>query len=152
MSKFKIAFLLVFCLLGGFTGLAGIIAIGQGALSSGWPQAEGQILFSETAHTGGSARTRPSYKIKYAYTVSGQYFIGDRIVFLFDRGDVTQKSMPYAIGHRVPVFYNPDHPSDSVLLNGIQNYYLFVTGLGFVFFAFGWFGYRYIPRRHYNDR
>lgn len=47
MAEFKIAFILVFCLPGGFTGLAGLVAIGQGVASQGWPHVEGQVIFSE---------------------------------------------------------------------------------------------------------
>ncbi len=151
MSKFKIAFLLIFCLLGGLTSLTGIIAIWKGSASTDWPHVEGWVLAAETSYAGGSVQTRPTHKVKYSYTVNGQYFTGERIAFQFDRGNVSKNGMFYAAGHQVSVFYNPVEPSDSVLLNGIQPYYLFITGLGIAFIAFGCFGQRYIPRRKSND-
>lgn len=150
MSKLRISLILVFCLLGGLASLVGIVAILKGSVSSNWPYVEGSILHAETTRGGGSSRPQYFHTVRYTYVVGNKFFTGDRIAFMFDRG-TTGNTLQFSAGQRVPVYYDPLNPSSSVLLRGIQPYYLFVTGLGFVFVTIGWLVYRNLPRRNFNS-
>jgi Protein of unknown function (DUF3592) len=110
-----------------------------------------RILHAETTRGGGSSRPRYFHTVRYSYVVDNNFFTGDRIAFMFDRG-TTDNTLQFSTGQRVPVYYDPLNPSSSVLLKGIQPYYLFVTGLGFVFVTIGWLVFRYLPGRNFSGR
>lgn len=149
MHKNKII-CLICSLLGGFAGLVGVVAILHGSASSNWPSVEGRILRAETSYGGSMQRTK-SFRVSYSYSVNNKQHIGERIGFMFDRGTFSNV-MPYSVGQDVLVYYDPSDSSNTVLLTGVQPYYLFVAGLGIVFIMLGWVVHRLSPHQKHNGR
>ena len=135
-------FALVFGLFGGAAALAGLLALGRGAASAGWPRTEGTILRAETV-SGGGSRNSVRYRVRYSYTVGQKAFASDRLTFVFDRA--TFQLPRYAVNQRVPVYYDPAAPSEAVLVNGIQPYPVAITLFGLLFIAIGWLASRIPP-------
>jgi Protein of unknown function (DUF3592) len=150
VSKHKIICLTV-SLLGAITSLIGAFAILQGVASLSWSSTEGYITRAETSHGGGSKRIQKFFQVTYSYTVNNQYFTGNRIAFMFDRG-THDSTMQYSDGQQVTVYYNPTNPSSAVLLKGIQSYYWYVSVLGVIFLLLGWTLYRGVLLKNGNGR
>jgi hypothetical protein len=83
-----------------------------------WLSNVGQIISSEL-HTSYGRRATYSPRAKYSYTVAGQNYTGESIVFawreVFDREAAEKVVQSYRPGQTVMVFYDPQQPHESTL-------------------------------------
>ncbi len=117
----------------GLIGLAAVIALffGLAAYSKArnkaafdWPSVEGQVVHSEatgkwSTDSQGKAVMRYKADIRFRYTVDGKSYDGARVAFYGALIDTMAKAQAacdhYPVGTKMPVYYNPKKPSDSVL-------------------------------------
>lgn len=94
--------------------------------SKDWPSVTGSIITSEVINSRRSKGTMYSPKVAYSYIVEGKHLENSAL----DNGAAwssSNSSTSYAIvnkysqGSRVPVYYNPQNPSQSVLETGIPS-------------------------------
>ena len=83
-----------------------------------WSSSVGEVINSEL-QTAYGRRATYSPQAKYSYTVAGQNYTGDRIVFawreVFDREAAEKVVQSYRPGQMVTVFYDPQQPQASTL-------------------------------------
>jgi hypothetical protein len=98
-----------------------------------WSQASGNILEAHCDGTkGGEVR-----HVKYEYLVASEKFTNDREDFINLVSD--NCSSGYTQNQSVIVFYNPNDPVESVLINDIHIYAIIGLIAGFCTLAFGLF-------------
>lgn len=109
--------------IGLFVGL-GMLAKARNRAALSWPSVEGEVLVSEihskwTTDGQGKAVMRHTPDVQVRYVVDGQIFTGKRIAFYSRLIDTSAQAQAicdrYPSGGRVPVYYNPKKPADSVL-------------------------------------
>lgn len=93
--------------------------------SEHWPTTSGRILTSEVSshrslNSSGTHTTIYEPKIVYEYVVNGQRYQSEQINFsmvagMSGSGYASTLVGKYPEGSIVPVFYNPDNPSEAVL-------------------------------------
>ena len=113
-----------------------------GSASQSWPTVDGQIISSsvESSYSSGSSSARHYPIVEYEYSVEGESFTGDRISFAqqsysdYKSADVVTKR--YSVGRTVPVFYDPEDASNSVLEPGKSGSRWYLIGIGIVIAAF----------------
>jgi hypothetical protein len=96
--------------------------------SPNWPSVEGEMLVSKTrAHheTGDHSGTHTHEwftEVRYRYTVNGTTYTGDRLRAVglshFDERQALKDLVPFSVGQKVKVYYDPAKPSSSVLIPG----------------------------------
>ncbi len=95
------------------------------AASTAWPSVSGLITRSnlEARRTGTGSRRRVEHdvEISYEYVVDGAVYRND--VVRFDQQNLTLKNKQllvssHPVGKKVTVYYNPDRPKQSVLVQG----------------------------------
>ncbi|MFN8412906.1 MAG: DUF3592 domain-containing protein [Anaerolineales bacterium] len=90
-----------------------------------WLQTTGTVETSEIVHRSDSdGGTSPYPHVVYTYQANGQSLKNDRIQPGGDVGGMvaykTQKK--YLVGARVPVYYNPQNPSEALLERSVPGY------------------------------
>lgn len=108
--------------------ITGILAIFFGVrglllahASESWPSAEATVLRSEVEVFGGGADThkRNYAEVNYEFSVDGKVYTGDRIKFGYSKtgSRFTAEGLVkrYRKGKKVPVYYMPNDPRQSVL-------------------------------------
>jgi len=95
---------------------------------SGYDQAEGMIIVSETEYKAGLASHALHFNIWYRYTVNGIEYVSNRVHHGYTgsnsdgpgyaKGYVTK----YPVGKQIVVFFDPDKPQYSVLEPEIRQY------------------------------
>lgn len=154
----SMAFLLV--LAGSGTLVKSLFDYSKGTLSSDWPFVVGQIIesrisTSSTRNASGSVTSSNhsiSHKpvIVYQYVVDGKKIINNTIKFGGVGGSNRQLSSQYVnqypLGHQVNVYYSPNHPDNSVLVQGVAktNIWAIVGSLVFILFGLNMYRQRYI--------
>ncbi len=93
-----------------------------------WPYVEGEMVSTRVFaqnETGGDrgVSTHEWYtEVHYRYTVNGQTYTGNRLrafgLHHFSRDQAEAELTPFPVGARVKVYYNPNKPSESVLIPG----------------------------------
>lgn len=90
----------------------------KASASREWSSSVGEVINSEL-HTSYGRRATYYPRAKYSYTVAGQNYTGDRIVFawreVFDREAAEKVVQSYRPGQMVTVFYDPQQPQESTL-------------------------------------
>ena len=119
--------------------------LGYGLKTRGWATTEGTILHS-TIRTGptqvwrGRGSTFFKYPdVVYKYRVGSTDYHGSHLGYGGGWSPYGLSS-PWEVGQRVPVFYAPENPADSVLQSGIgfHNVLGVLLGTGGVAFAATW--------------
>ena len=133
-------FLSIFFLLGMY--MLGISLFGWLKMldANDWPQVPGYIE-SATFTLGTSKPSTTTEKIIYSYQVGDQKYKNNRIKF----GVVissNNRSLSYREGEQVNVFYNPNHPADSVLNRSDAGAIIFEVVSGVLFVGFSLLGFR----------
>jgi hypothetical protein len=117
----------VLLLLGAFLVFTGVRQRTQAQASSGWPSVQGKALSAEVkteSHT--DTRThqrRTSFRpaVAYEYQVNGVSYRGSRVAFAdfsnLGSSDAQRILSQVVQGDSVQVFYNPQDPTETVLLN-----------------------------------
>lgn len=93
-----------------------------------WPSVEGIMLTSQPRALHANPAEPDGAKhdwvaeVRYAYTVNGVNFTGDRLQAFgrryMTREEVLQELAPFPVGARVKVFHDPAKPGNSVLIPG----------------------------------
>ena len=96
----------------------------------GYPTAPGVIRHSKVTTNSDSEGTTYGVDVKYAYWVDGREFTGEQYRYnqmssSDDNAKRVVASLP--VGKELPVYYNPDDPSDAVLKTGIEGSDLFMA-------------------------
>ncbi len=141
----------IFILVGGITVYLGISDMLLAKASNGWPNTQGAISASEMEYHrdsdgGGTYHAR----ILYDYEVFGVLYSNDRIAY----GDYGSSNPSHArsIVNRyskqlpVTVYYQPEHPQESVLETGIKGQAYFLPLFGLVFLSAGLLMAYYLPK------
>jgi hypothetical protein len=119
----------------GFDIFIGWSMIRQSATAD-WPTTTGHVLRSEIAGHDDGDGTTYSAEIEYEYEVDGREYQSDRIrlggfTSTSDRDHIERIIARAPAGGTVPVYYNPDDPSEAVLTSGVagEDYFivLFLT-------------------------
>lgn len=113
-----------------------------GSASESWPAVDGQIITSTitSSYRSGSSREKHIPVVEFEYSVEGKSFRGDRIRFAtsiysdYKSAEVVTKR--YSVGRTVPVFYDPEDASNSVLEPGKSGSRWYLIGIGIVIAAF----------------
>lgn len=140
----------LFIVIGLLTLAAGLREYRASLAAADWPAADGTIIISGTAQVQQRGRMLvyiDAARLVYDYTVDGATYENDRI----DLGDKPVKAdskegrallEQFPVGERVPVYYNPAAPADSVLLRDLQVGALraggWMLGLGLAVLALRW--------------
>ncbi|MEM9913544.1 MAG: DUF3592 domain-containing protein [Planctomycetota bacterium] len=100
-----------------------IFIVGQQAAgSSSWPTVQGEITQSKVDRISLGKKTKFQADVLYLYQVGGDSFIGSRIRYLDTSGSSEKAQLeliePYAVGTTTDVYYDPNHPGNSVLEPG----------------------------------
>jgi len=135
-----IAMILWFIICFAFIGFSAFNII-KGFETESWSQTSATILSSEigysTSHSrhGGSSTTYGA-KITYQYSVNGVSYTSNTISYGYayssDHDAASQLVDNYPVGKIVTIYYNPDNPSEAVLISGIDS-------STWIFFSFGLF-------------
>lgn len=110
-----------------------------------WPTTDAKIIEAEVEEDRARSATGKANiafvpTVKYQYKVNGSPFEGSRITFAragFDFLDASNIRDQFAVGQKVPVYYNPSNPADSVLkpkatagmFSRIPGYFVTLVGL-----------------------
>jgi len=96
--------------------------------SRAWPSVEGEILRSRprTHNVSESQIATPNHdwdvELSYQYVVNGTTYTGHRLQAIgpryFSEQEAAQALLPFPVGARVKVYYDPAHPQSSVLIPG----------------------------------
>ena len=91
--------------------------------SEEWPTVEGVITYSELRSSRNSdGNELYSADVDYVYTVDGKKYSGGNIETLdgstSSRSSVKKTLRKYAVGTKVPVYYDPEFPNTAVLEPG----------------------------------
>jgi hypothetical protein len=104
---------------------------------------DGKVLNSKldiTKNLGKGLRTFYKAEVKYQYIIKGKEYFSERIYY----GDYIGKNRSsgpksivekYSKGEKIPVYYNPKHPSSSVLETGINSVIYRELFIGILFLA-----------------
>jgi hypothetical protein len=136
--KHKLVLVVLFVFIACFT--LGLLKYFREIQSKHWPTTTGVITQSQPHFAYGMKHfTGFVPVILYRYTVSGQEFTGTRITFhagehLHTKENAEALLKPYSVGQAVPVYYDPNEPSASVLQPGIQDEqrWIFYLGIGYI--------------------
>jgi len=107
--------------------------------STQWPSVEGVIESSQIKRSKKDNKTMYSAEVIYRYNVDGAELKNETVSFGGDFSS-SSKSMvadvidKYAVASTVPVFYEPENPSNSVLEPGVtwKSYLVYVFGMVFL--------------------
>ncbi len=107
-------------LIGLATLLGGLYQRSRLRKGESWPQVAGTIKKAEVIHDDGPDSNGYFVSILYDYSVGGEVHQGSKIgyhqrAYLRKKG-AQEVADRYAPGTTVPVFYNPEKPSDAVLV------------------------------------
>ena len=98
-------------------------------VSRSWSGTEGIVI--ESRLTSNCSYCLPF--VNYRYVVNGQSFVGNHLVAgpqdYYNRGEADAKASSYAVGRRLPVYYDPKDPAVSCLEPGVLRWftYLYLT-------------------------
>jgi hypothetical protein len=121
--------------------LLGALNINRAKRSTRWPSVLGEIVLSEAKVKADSDGDRHWTAIQYQYSVNGVHYTASRISFgdldgrSLRRAAVSETVKKYPPGKRVPVWYDPNDPSQAALAVGPDSrgvYTQFYVGLMFV--------------------
>lgn len=131
---------------GALTIFLGIPMVMNALESKGWPSVEGIITVSEftTNRDRDDGSVTYGASVAYDYTINGISYTGSNVHFgqygtsdpSYGRGIVNR----YPVGAQVPVYYNPDDLSVSVLEPGAEWSSFMVAGIGVLFTLVGFIG------------
>ena len=130
----------------GITVFWGIPMVMNALASKGWPSVDGVVAVSDFTTNRDSDDGNVTYgaSISYDYTVNGAPHMGSNVHFgqystsdpSYGRGIVNR----YPVGTRMPVYYDPNNPSTSVLEPGAGWSSFMVAGIGGLFALIGFIG------------
>lgn len=137
----------------------GVIIFGARELSSGisskdWKSTQGSVIESQVVDKGHTSKSKgKNYKpvIMYSYTVDGETFTSDRILFgmasfstIFKSGSQRSREWvsKYPEGSTVSVMFDPSEPSQSTLNTGSHFTAWIAPSIGIAFLAAGIFMFR----------
>lgn len=133
LKESKLVFFFAFILpimLGVYFFYIGVKEIGLAEESTRWSSVQGKITLSiysdYDAHSTGSgnARGAPAMTLHYEYTIGGETFTGERVMYgyknNFFTSDSYRQSKVYPKGKNVTVYYDPTDPVQSVLEPGVN--------------------------------
>jgi hypothetical protein len=98
--------------------------LNRASLSEWWSSVPGTILSSEIQEISRHEEADSNYRVnvRYVYTVDGKKYEGNRLRFGFasydDRWAAEQEKLRFASGNEVQVLYDPENPSQAVLIKG----------------------------------
>jgi Protein of unknown function (DUF3592) len=89
-----------------------------------WPSVEGELLQRSLDENSDSDSTTWQVKVRYAYTVAGRRYEGDRVAFGYvgSSGQTGHQAIYDKLmrGDRVRVRYNPVDPAEAALAHGLN--------------------------------
>lgn len=92
----------------------GVIDHQRGQASESWPNVQGEVISERH-------RLRKNrYSIFYAYEVDGVRYENSRVNFQNDKASKKEMVERYDKGARLPVYYDPQDPDESVLVPGAK--------------------------------
>jgi hypothetical protein len=115
----------------------------EAAATSKWPSVPGVMTEMKITESRGSdGTTTKTAVVKYAYSVAGKSYEGDRVKV--EIGTSVSDAERYPKGKQMTVFYNPEKAEDSVLEQGGAGAWLTgLIGVGCLWYA----GYFLVARR-----
>ena len=144
----------IFLVVGIGVSILGVQTTQKSIASDNWPQTQGTIITSDIethkTHTKHGYSYTYGPEIVYTYSVNGQSYTANKVSYSTgSSSDVSyaQKIVnTYPVGTQIPVFYNPENPTEAVLEPGSNTMTYFPIIFGIVFIAVGIGGIIYIIR------
>lgn len=152
----KFFFTRIFPLIFVVAGIAGLYfgvkAISKAKESLDWPAVKGKIISSSverstrresTRRSKGRSRTRIYYhaNISYEYSVDGKDYEGSQVRFggtsSQNSGRVNSIVKEFPAGKEISVYYEPENPSESILIKGVNPRLYAGAGTGGLFMVIG---------------
>ncbi|WP_163866606.1 DUF3592 domain-containing protein [Myxococcus eversor] len=100
------------------------------ARTASWPSVQGTVIRSEVTSVRSNKSTNHGLKLAYTYSVDGQSHEGSTVQITEsmsgDRGVAEEQMARYPVGASVPVYYQPEQPSEAVLKAGLDSSELFL--------------------------
>ena len=97
----------------------------KAAASESWQATQGKILQSDFSVRGLGRKRRATVTVGFRYNVGGKSYTGNRLSFekqdSFRPRNAEALLKPYPKGSNCMVYYNPNNPSDSVLIKGARS-------------------------------
>jgi hypothetical protein len=117
------------------------------AASQTWPSVQGEIIDVNVSRRPGKKRGT-DLDVRYRYSVDGRDFVGKRAAFAMEGSTHNDLADRWRREPRVPIYYDPQDPSRSVLLRDGQGVaesmiYIGAAGIGFGLICLGRFGYNW---------
>ncbi len=128
----------VFAIIGPLFFVKGCSSLILGSRSSGWPAAEARVYASKVSMNPGSKGSRHYFpEIRYAFTVDGHEYVSDQVAFSrnWSQAEAVAMKERHAVGTTMTVRYDPEDPTQSVIVAGRSGDGWFRLGIGLVFIA-----------------
>ena len=112
-----------------------------GRASLTWPAVEGEITVSHVVKDRRDSKDYYTPVVNYKYRVGETEYIGSRIAADSLRTTHSYRTTKiledFPMGARVPVYYSPENPENTILIPGVQKmtYYLLAAAAACLFFA-----------------
>ena len=117
----------------GVSGYAGTI-LWEAESSKDWPTVQGKVVTASLDQRVFGGRRIERLNFRYAYTVNGKPYSGNRVTIGPRVGPLAPRAMDVVAEYRrrpdVTVFYSPDDPSRSVLKPGATQTVFFIAAIG----------------------
>lgn len=131
-------FLSIFLLVGLGLIIFGVSNFMTAKQSETWPKVQGVILKSKVTVNHGDDSTTYGADVTYRYKVEGKKYKGDKVtVSEISTGNQSRARKiikRYPVRKKIPVYYNPSKPEESVLEQGITGGNWLLPGIGLLFF------------------
>ena len=141
MGIWGIIFGLIFVGVGGFLAVFTLVDLRSAKRAAAWPQVQGKVRTSRVVERETRRGTSYSAEVKYEYEVDGIQHTSDRIKFEWQSTGYRSAEATaerYPAGSPMPVYYDPQEPSLSVLEREIEvGSVIFVILFGLLFVGFG---------------
>ncbi|MFC1845110.1 DUF3592 domain-containing protein [Thermodesulfobacteriota bacterium] len=143
VRKSGIASPVIFFLVGGAMIILFGIKVMDGLQSEKWLPTKAQIICWEGGEGRGVENKRRSFiNINYLYSVYGQTYSGEHITYQSLKSNTQSLQSidfinKYKKGDMVDVYYNPEDPSQAILIPGYSKLYFIILILGLILIIFG---------------
>jgi hypothetical protein len=123
------------------TGLLLARSIRNAEASANWPSVEGKVTRAEVLEFSRGQEPRYRASVSYQYRVNGMTFVGSRLQPIDRESDkpwpIVEALGGISAGKHVRVYYEPNHPAESLLKPGTITQDYFLVAIPFILLAFG---------------
>jgi len=123
------------------TGILLARSIQQAQASARWPFVEGKVIRAEVKEFSRGHQQLYKASVSYQYRVNGMTFVGSRLQPIERESDkpwpIQEALRGVAAGKKARVYYEPNHPAESLLKPGTISQDYFLVAIPFILLTFG---------------